>query len=178
MCGIVGVYEHGRTAGGVIERLLVAMRDTLAHRGPDGEGLFLSDDRRWASVIAGWRSSTSTAAHSRWQGQDGAILVFNGEIYNYPELRSSLEADGAQFRTNCDTEVILHLYRRYGERCVEHMTGMFAFALWDPSLRRIFFARDHVGEKPLYWADRDGVFVFASEIKALLEHPTVPRRGQ
>jgi asparagine synthase (glutamine-hydrolysing) len=108
-------------------------------------------------------------------GEDGTCLVFNGEIYNYPMLRRSLTQSGVRFKTNCDTEVILHLYKRHGDACVEHLTGMFAFAIWDPRLERVFFARDPIGEKPFYWADVGGVFVFASEIKALLEHPAVPR---
>ncbi len=108
-------------------------------------------------------------------GDDGSCLVFNGEIYNYPVLRRSLTESGVCFKTHSDTEVILHLFRRYGDACVEHLTGMFAFAIWDPSQERVFFARDPIGEKPFYWADIDGVFVFASEIKALLEHPIVPR---
>jgi len=108
-------------------------------------------------------------------GTDGTCLVFNGEIYNYPELRQRLIAEGTRFRTHCDTEVILHLYERYGDACVEHLTGMFAFVIWDERRRRLFFARDPIGEKPLYWAASNGTFVFASEIKALLEHPSVER---
>jgi len=155
--------------------LLVRMRETLHHRGPDGEGLFLSPDRR---VGFGHRRLAIVDLAGGAQpmfGDDGTCLVFNGEIYNYPALRRSLIETGARFKTNSDTEVILHLYRRFGEECVEHLTGMFAFAIWDPRRERVFFARDPIGEKPFYWADVDGVFVFASEIKALLEHPAVPR---
>ena len=175
MCGIVGVFEHGRGAGGVTPELLVRMRETLYHRGPDGEGLFVSDDRR---LGFGHRRLSIVDLEGGAQpmfDRGGACLVFNGEIYNYPALRRHLEADGVRFDTHCDTEVILHLYRRYGERCVEHMTGMFAFALWDPDRGEVLFARDPIGEKPFYWTDHDGVFLFASEIKAILEHPAAPR---
>ena len=175
MCGIVGVFEYGRSAGSLTEELVVRMRETLHHRGPDGEGVFVSEDRR---VGFGHRRlaiiDLDGGAQPMFDDSD-RCLVFNGEIYNYPVLRKSLEADGVRFRTDCDTEVILHLYRRYGERCVDHLTGMFAFALWDPDRRRVFFARDPLGEKPLYWADAGGTFIFGSEIKALLEHPLVAR---
>jgi asparagine synthase (glutamine-hydrolysing) len=106
-------------------------------------------------------------------GDDGHVLVFNGEIYNYPELRRELEKDGVKFRTNCDTEVILKLYERSGEDCVDRLNGMFAFAIWDPQQRHLFFARDRIGEKPFYWTDSNGEFIFGSEIKALLAHPDV-----
>jgi asparagine synthase (glutamine-hydrolysing) len=109
-------------------------------------------------------------------GQRGEVLVFNGEIYNYPELRRKLEADGVLFATHCDTEVILHLYARVGMSCVDHLNGMFAFALWDPEQECLFFARDRLGEKPFYWADAGGRFIFGSEIKALLAHPSVMPR--
>jgi asparagine synthase (glutamine-hydrolysing) len=175
MCGIVGIFEYGRTAGGVSDDLVVRMRETLRHRGPDGEGIFVSADRRLG--FGHRRLSIIDLEHGAQPmfGERGTCLVFNGEIYNYPELRERLIADGVEFRTHCDSEVILHLYERYGEDCVEHLTGMFAFAIWDPRRDHVFFARDPIGEKPLYWAQRHGAFVFASEIKALLEHPAVER---
>jgi asparagine synthase (glutamine-hydrolysing) len=175
MCGLVGVFEYGRSMGTVTPDLVVAMRDAVAHRGPDGEGLYISDDRRWG---AGHRRLSIVDLANGAQpmfGSSGECLVFNGEIYNYPRLRTELEHKGVRFATNCDTEVILHLYALYGERCLEHLNGMFAFALWDPKVDAVFFARDRVGEKPLYWSDHDGVFVFGSEIKALLKHPSVKR---
>jgi asparagine synthase (glutamine-hydrolysing) len=175
MCGIVGVFEHGRSRGGVTPDLLIRMRETLHHRGPDGEGLFVTEDRRLGFGHRRLSIVDLEAGAQPMFDSGGACLVFNGEIYNYPALRRELEADGVRFRTHCDTEVILHLYRRHGERCVEHMTGMFAFALWDPVRGEVLFARDPIGEKPLYWADRDGTFLFGSEIKAILEHPVAPR---
>ena len=175
MCGITGVFEYGRTQGGVTDDLVLRMRETLRHRGPDGEGVYITPDRR---VGFGHRRLAIVDIAGGAQpmfGPNGTCVVFNGEIYNYPALRAQLEADGARFETRCDTEVILHLYERLGERCVEQLNGMFAFALWDPRDRSVFFARDHVGEKPLYWADHAGTFVFGSEIKAILQHPAVPR---
>ena len=175
MCGITGILEYGRAVGGVSEELVLRMTETLEHRGPDGEGMYVSDDHRLGLGNRRLAILDIEGGSQPMFGQDGTCLVFNGEIYNYPALRKSLTAAGARFRTHCDTEVILHLYERYGERCVDHLTGMFAFALWDSKRDRLFFARDPIGEKPFYWADVGGVFVFGSEIKALLEHPLVPR---
>ena len=175
MCGIVGVFEYSRSRGGVSEQLLVRMRDTLRHRGPDGEGVFVSLDQRLGFAHRRLAIVDLEGGAQPMFGEDGMCLVFNGEIYNYPALRTRLERDGARFRTNCDTEVILHLYARHGDSCVEQLTGMFAFALWDARRDRVFFARDPIGEKPFYWTNSGGVFVFGSEIKALLEHPAVER---
>jgi asparagine synthase (glutamine-hydrolysing) len=175
MCGIAGIFEYGRASGGIEESVLLRMRETIRHRGPDGEGLFVSPDRRLGFAHRRLAIIDLDGGAQPMHGPNGTCLVFNGEIYNYPALRATLLAEGVRFRTRCDTEVILHLYQRYGDRCVEHLTGMFAFALFDPERQRVFFARDPIGEKPLYWADRAGVFVFASEIKALLEHPLIPR---
>jgi asparagine synthase (glutamine-hydrolysing) len=175
MCGIVGLFEYGRTRGGVSEDVLTRMRDTLSHRGPDGEGLYITPDERLG--FGHRRLSIVDLEHGAQPmfDENGTCLVFNGEIYNYPDLRRELLAQGVTFKTHCDSEVILHLYRMYGEACVEHMTGMFAFAIWDPQREHVLVARDPIGEKPLYWAARHGVFVFSSEIKALLEHPSVDR---
>jgi asparagine synthase (glutamine-hydrolysing) len=151
------------------------MRETMRHRGPDGEGLFITADRRLGFGHRRLAIVDIAGGAQPMFADDGTCLIFNGEIYNYPVLRRSLTASGVRFKTNSDTEVILHLYKRYGDECVEHLTGMFAFAIWDPGRERVFFARDPIGEKPFYWADVGGVFVFASEIKALLEHPAVPR---
>ena len=175
MCGIAGIFEWGRSVGTVSEDLVVRMRETIRHRGPDGEGVYISPDRRLGLGHRRLAIVDIAGGAQPMFGDDGTCLVFNGEIYNYPALRRSLTESGVDFKTNSDTEVILHLYKRYGDACVEHLTGMFAFAIWDPRMERVFFARDPIGEKPFYWADVDGAFVFASEIKALLEHPAVPR---
>ena len=175
MCGIAGLFEYGHTSGSVSTELVVRMRETLRHRGPDGEGVYVTPDRRVG--LGHRRLSIIDLDHGAQPmfGNEGTCLVFNGEIYNYPELRERLTAEGVRFRTHCDTEVILHLYERHGDACVEHLTGMFAFVIWDERRGRLFFARDPIGEKPLYWTTRNGTFIFASEIKALLEHPSVER---
>ncbi|MGW3150756.1 asparagine synthase (glutamine-hydrolyzing) [Streptomyces sp. NPDC001177] len=173
MCGITGVYAYGRAAGGVTPGMVETMRETLAHRGPDGAGLHVSEDRR---VGLGHRRLAIVDLEHGTQpmfGERGECLVFNGEIYNYPTLRRRLELLGARFRTSCDTEVILHAYRHYGDECVKLLTGMFAFALWDPHRERMLFARDPLGEKPFYWTSQNGTFLFASEVKALLAHPQI-----
>jgi asparagine synthase (glutamine-hydrolysing) len=173
MCGFVGVYEYGLRQGTLTLPLLDEMRDTLRHRGPDGEGTYMSEDRR---VGLAHRRLAIVDPHGGDQpmfGPNGECLVFNGEIYNYPGLRKDLEQDGQRFETDCDTEVILHLYRRHGADCVRHLTGMFAFALWDPERRELILARDPIGEKPLYWTRQGGRLLFGSEIKAMLAHPAV-----
>ncbi|NIP80624.1 MAG: asparagine synthetase B, partial [Gemmatimonadetes bacterium] len=178
MCGIVGVW-HAGTAGPVDRDVLVRMRDVMVHRGPDGAGLWLSDDRRVG--LAHRRLAIVDLAESAGQpmtNEDGTVVVaFNGEIYNHLELRRELEAAGHVFRTDhSDTEVIVHGYEEWGLDCVERFRGMFAFGLWDGSARRLWLVRDRIGVKPLYWTTRDGRFRFASETKALLADPDVPRR--
>ena len=173
MCGIVGVFDYRNSRGAVREEQIVRMRETLHHRGPDAEGVWISEDGR---VGLGHRRLSIVDISGGAQpmiGDRGEVLVFNGEIYDYPRLRRTLEQEGVTFRTNCDTEVILALYAKYGKACIEHLTGMFAFALWDPNTEELFFARDRVGEKPFHWADVDGVMIFGSEIKAVLAHPLV-----
>ena len=103
------------------------------------------------------------------------MVVLNGEIYNYRELRTELEARGHRFSTHTDTEVIVHLYEDHGDYCVDHLRGMFAFALWDRGRRRLLIARDRVGKKPLFYCERDGELWFGSEAKAILQDPTIPR---
>ncbi len=144
------------------------MTRSLAHRGPDDERVHVS-----GSIGLGHRrlSIIDLAAGQQPMGSaDGQIwIVFNGEIYNYRQLRADLEGDGHRFRTHSDTETILHLYERYGTSCLKYLRGMFAFAIWDGRRRRIFCARDRLGQKPLYYVQRGEEILFASEIKALLE---------
>ena len=176
MCGIAGVYEFGRARGSVTPQLVVRMRDTLHHRGPDDAGSYVSPDER---VGLGSRRLAIVDIAGGAQpmfGRNGEALVFNGEIYNYPALRRELEEEGVRFATHCDTEVVLRLYELHGPDCVDFLNGMFAFALWEPDRERMFFARDRLGEKPFYWTQADGRFIFASEIKALLEHPAMDAR--
>jgi len=178
MCGVCGVFSYAsRNSKPVDLALLTRMRDTLTHRGPDDQGVYLSEDcrlglgHRRLSII-----DLSSAARQPMMNEDGTLsLVYNGEIYNYLELKAGLETRGHRFRTKSDTEVIIHLYEELGVECVKAMHGMFSFALWDSHAERLFLARDRLGVKPLYYADKEGVFIFGSEPKALLEHPLVSR---
>lgn len=173
MCGIVAIFRFdGRE---VDERQLNSMRDQIAHRGPDDAGCYVS-----GTVGLGHRRLTivdlTPAGHQPMSNEDGTIwIVFNGEVYNYVELRAELIARGHRFASHSDTETIVHLWEEEGERCVERLGGMFSFVLWD-SRRKIFFgARDRIGIKPFhYYVDRHQ-FVCASEVKALLAAPGVPR---
>lgn len=173
MCGICGVaFLDPRHQ--VNEQLLVAMRDTLTPRGPDEAGLYLDGNVGLASR----RLSIIDLAegHQPMANEDGSVWVaFNGEIYNFKELRGPLEDGGHKFATNSDTEVILHAYEEYGPDCLEHFNGMFAFAIYDRKARRLFLARDRVGLKPLHYLWDGQRFLFASELKALLRDPSVPR---
>lgn len=173
MCGIAGVCDlNGQP---VSSTLLKRMSDSLAHRGPDGDGQFAEGPvglgHRRLAVI-----DLSVAARQPMMSSCGRyVLIYNGEIYNFQELRAELEARGHWFRSRTDTEVVLNAFVEWGEQAIDRLNGMFALALWDRRLRRLFLARDRYGIKPLYWYYRNGVFVFASEIKAILEHPHVSR---
>ncbi|MFN7944712.1 MAG: asparagine synthase (glutamine-hydrolyzing) [Blastocatellia bacterium] len=167
MCGITGTASP-RQFHALNESRMMQMRDTLRHRGPDGAGLWMRP-----GVALGHRRLAIVDLHNGQQpmtNEDGTIhIVFNGEIYNHRELRPLLEAHGHQYRTNCDTETIIHLYEQFGAQCVQHLRGMFAFAIWDENRRQLLLARDRLGIKPLYYTlSDDGTIYFASEIKALL----------
>src|SRR5215813_1477895 len=168
MCGIAG--HVGPTA----RELLPTMLGLLKHRGPDDSGIYSSDDAglgmtRLAIVdLVTGQQPMSDPAGRYW-------IVFNGEIYNFRQLRTTLEAEGRTFRTRSDTEVIVQAYAAWGEACVERLRGMFAFAIWDTARRRLFLARDRLGKKPLYYWHRGHLFLFASEPKALFCHPAVAR---
>jgi asparagine synthase (glutamine-hydrolysing) len=174
MCGIAGIF-HLDTPKPVDPARVKQMLDVIAHRGPDGEGVWTAagvglGQRRLAIIdIAGGTQPMHSA--------DGKLtVVFNGEIYNYRELRVDLEAWGAEFRTNSDTEVILHGWRRWGSACLDHFTGMFAIALFDHDQQCLFVARDRLGVKPFYYTElSDGAVLFGSELKALLAHPRLRR---
>src|SRR5262249_45600894 len=146
------------------------MCDVIEHRGPDDCGYFIGKGvtigmRRLSIIdLAGGRQPLAN--------EDASIrVVFNGEIYNYRELRRELVSRGHRFRTDSDTEVIVHLYEEEGERCVEKMRGMFAFAVYDRNRQSILLARDRLGIKPLHYAILDGALIFGSEIKSILQHP-------
>jgi asparagine synthase (glutamine-hydrolysing) len=176
MCGICGAFSYGWSAGDESVNVR-AMRDAMAHRGPDDAGLHVSADRR---VALGHRRLSivdlSPAGHQPMSNEDGTVWIsFNGEIYNHAELRSGLEARGHVYRSRSDTETLVHLYEEHGLGMLRHLRGMFAFAIWDSRRERLFLARDRVGIKPLYYTVADGRFLFGSEIKALLAHPAVER---
>jgi asparagine synthase (glutamine-hydrolysing) len=174
MCGICGVLAFNDSFA-CDERVIVAMRDTMTHRGPDDAGVWRSPSGR---VALGHRRlsivDVSHSGHQPMSNEDGSVWVaFNGEIYNHDELRPGLEARGHRYRSRCDTETIVHLYEEEGPRCVEQLDGMFALAVWDERRRELFLARDRLGKKPLYWTRTPAGLAFASEIKALLRHPAV-----
>lgn len=170
MCGITGILQFDE-ASQVNEALLVRMRDTLAHRGPDGAGVMVRGriglaHRRLAIIdLSGGHQPMGNTAGNCW-------ITYNGELYNYRALRVQLEARGRVFVTDSDTEVLLSAYEVYGEGCVEMLEGMFAFAIWDARLQQLFMARDRLGIKPLYYSVSESQLRFASEIKALLLSPT------
>ena len=174
MCGITGMI-HLEQDLRQQEALLRRMQDTLRRRGPDQEGIFLSPRCAMAhtrlaviDVEKGRQPMEITA------GGETYTIVYNGELYNTPELRAQLEQEGVVFQTHCDTEVVLQSYAHWGPRCVEQCNGIFAFAIWEHSAQRLFLARDRIGVKPLFYAEIPGGLVFGSEIKALLQHPDVP----
>ena len=172
ICGIVGREPIDRDA-------LARMTAVLRHRGPDDEGFHVEERPDGVAVGLGFRRLSIidlVTGNQPIGNEDGSIqLVFNGEIYNYPELRAELESRGHRFATNADTEVIVHLYEERGARCVDRLNGMFAIALWDANQGELVLARDRFGKKPLYYADLGGSLLFGSELKALLEHPRCPR---
>jgi len=169
MCGICGIvlFEPERT---VDQDNLLAMRDRMVHRGPDDAGIFIDKNvglgHRRLSII------DLSSGHQPMSNEDGSIvIVFNGEMYNYQSLRDHLVTKGHQFKTRSDTEVIIHAYEKFGENCLEHFRGMFAFAIWDSNRRQLFAARDRLGKKPFYYVQCGDTFLFASEIKSILAHP-------
>src|SRR6267143_1180175 len=153
MCGIVGVLSFTNSSFRVSEPYLTRMRDVMSHRGPDGAGVFVSGDQR---LGLGFRRlaiiDLSERAMQPLSNEDGTLwIVFNGEIYNHTSLREKLESLGHEYRTHSDTETVIHLYEEYGADCVQHLRGMFAFAIWDGRRQRLFIARDRLGIKPLYY---------------------------
>ena len=172
MCGIAGIV---RSDGAPVDREMVArMNEAIRHRGPDDDGFYFSDGvglamRRLAIIdLKSGRQPIHNQDRTAW-------IVFNGEIYNYRELRAQLEELGHKFYTDSDTEAIVHAYDQYGTDCPKYLRGMFAFAIWDERTKSLFLARDRVGKKPLLYAELNGELVFGSEFTALLEHPGISR---
>jgi asparagine synthase (glutamine-hydrolysing) len=173
MCGIAGVIKFGRDARVQVDTIR-QMCSVMAHRGPDDDGLYVSGPvglgmRRLSIVdLARGHQPISNEDETAW-------IVFNGEIYNHAELREQLQARGHRYRTNSDTETIIHLYEEYGRDCVRHLRGMFAFAIWDVNKQRLFIARDRLGIKPLYYRLTPESLAFGSEIKVILPAGTQPK---
>ena len=174
MCGIAGIFNLNGEP--VSHRTIKAMTDAIAHRGPDGEGHYID-----VNIALGHRRlailDLSDAAHQPMRSRDGkVVLVYNGEIYNFRELRRELEEEGYDFRSSGDTEVVLNAYHAWGTDCITRFNGMFALAVWDGRSKSLFMARDRYGIKPLYYWHSGSTLLFASEIKALLQHEAVKRR--
>ena len=173
MCGIAGwINLENNHSQNHSEAVLHAMCERMKHRGPDSEGLWLDEQAalgmRRLSII-----DLHTGEQPVYSEDRSIVVVMNGELYNFREVRSELEKRGHKFETNTDTEILPHLYEEYGEAMVEHLNGMFAFALWDKRRKKLLIARDRFGEKPLYYGVFEGSLFFASEPKVLLENPSV-----
>jgi asparagine synthase (glutamine-hydrolysing) len=175
MCGICGVWEYGAGEGRIESSLLTRMRDEMTHRGPDDAGELIFDKRRGGfgfrrlSII-----DLSAAGHQPMHGcDDRTWLVFNGEIYNHAVLRADLEKRGHKYSSRTDSETILHLYEERGLDFIHDLEGDYGIALWDANKEQLVLVRDRIGVKPLYFYHKDGRFIFASEIKAILQHPAV-----
>jgi len=169
MCGICGIYDYNEERP-VDKDILAKMNRRLVHRGPESEGYYIKENiglaHRRLKII------DVETGNQPMSNENGSIwIVFNGMIYNYIELRENLEKKGHRFKTKSDTEVIIHLYEEHGEECLRYLRGMFAFAIWDEKSEKLFLAKDRVGKKPLVYMELNGKFIFASEIKALLEFP-------
>ena len=168
MCGISGFFHFDMERPAKAETIK-KMTDVISHRGPDDEGFYVNQNvavgHRRLSII-----DLSTGKQPMFSTDNKIVLVFNGEIYNYIELREELKLLGNKFFTSSDTEVVINAYRTWGVDCQNHFNGMWAFALWDESLKRLFVSRDRIGEKPLYYSTFDKSFIFGSEIKALMAY--------
>ena len=167
MCGIVGFTNPVTDPENVLGRMM----DRIKHRGPDAGGQYIDENialgHRRLSII----DVSSSGDQPIFNEDKSKVIIFNGEIYNYRQLREKLVAAGHTFTTNTDTEVLLHGYEEYGEKLLNMLRGMFAFVIWDKNKKELFGARDFFGIKPLYYAVMNGTFMFGSEIKSFLEHP-------
>jgi asparagine synthase (glutamine-hydrolysing) len=173
MCRIAGYWDLGFKGGYEREAVLKAMRDALAYAGPDDAGSCLDDKE---AVALGHRRLSiielSSLGHQPMAGESGRVwITYNGEVYNFPEIRSELEQRGHKFISHSDTEVVLKSYEAWGIDCVQKFRGMWAFAIWDKNKEELILCRDRLGVKPLYWYWKDNLFIFASELKAMHQHP-------
>ncbi len=175
MCGLTGIFDT-RGQREIDSDILTRMTNAIRHRGPDGEGTYVAPGiglgHRRLSII-----DIAGGAQPMYNADRSVALVYNGEIYNFPDIKNELERLGYRFRTHCDTEIILHGWEEWGETCVDKFSGMFAFVLWDSRKDTLFLARDRLGKKPLYYSILpNGLMLFGSEIKALRQHPDFPHK--
>ncbi len=175
MCGLTGIF-HPDHAGPIDAALLRRMNTAIAHRGPDGDGFHIEDGvglgHRRLSIV-----DVAGGGQPMFNEDESVVIVFNGEIYNFPELRPKLQALGHVFRNRCDTEAVVHAWESWGPDCLQHLNGMFTFALWDRNQQTLFLARDRLGKKPLYYGRTTaGALVFGSELASLAQVPDLPRR--
>ena len=173
MCGIAGKINLDKNQS-LNPQELKRMSDSIDHRGPDDAGFYINENVGFAfrrlSII------DLKFGHQPLSNEDGSIwIVFNGEIYNYKELKNNLQSQGHIFKTDCDTETIVHLYEQYGTDCLQYLRGMFAFAIWDNNEKTLFCARDRFGIKPFYYYSDNKQFTFGSEIKAILQSENIDR---
>lgn len=176
MCGICGIVKQGSRK--VEEGSLRSMLRELLHRGPDDEGVYFKETSKCSVALGHRRLSIIDLSGGRqpiFNEDKSIVIVLNGEIYNFRELRDELEKRGHSFQTHSDTEVVVHLYEDYGEKCLNYLRGAWAFAIWDEKNSRLFLARDRVGKRPLLYAFHNGDFIFASEFKALLAYPGISK---
>ncbi|TAL70071.1 MAG: asparagine synthase (glutamine-hydrolyzing) [Bacteroidetes bacterium] len=175
MCGIAGIFEYSVSDNQINDKILKSMSDVIQHRGPDSDGQWISEDykcglafRRLAII------DLSEAANQPMLTADGKFsIVFNGEVYNHLTIREELEKSGYKYKSRSDTETILYGYREYGTEILSKLLGMWGMAIWDNDKKELFIARDRIGIKPLYYTISNGRFIFGSEIKAILQHPSV-----
>ncbi len=174
MCGITGIYNF-KDSKDVDRELLQHMTDVIQHRGPDADGIYVNGNiglgHRRLSII----DLSEAGQQPMFSDDEQLAIVFNGEIYNFLDYRDELQKRGHQFHSRTDTEVIIYLYREYGEKCLQYLRGMFAFALWDEQKQQLLLAIDRLGKKPLYYYCDGQRFVFGSELKCLVEDPTIPK---
>ena len=175
MCGICGFVDKMHIEDK--ELIVNKMMNKIIHRGPDDARSYVD-----TGIALGFRRLSIIDLEEGMQPifneDESLILVFNGEIYNYKDIKKDLLAKGHQFKTKTDSEVILHCYEEYGTDLFQHLRGMFAFVIWDKKTNTLFGARDFFGIKPFYYANSNGSFVFASEIKSIIEHPTIEKKSE
>ncbi len=174
MCGIVGILalDHGSIDPNIVQR----MNQSIFHRGPDSDGVRITDNRVALAMRRLAIIDVSGGDQPISNEDESVHVIHNGEIYNHETIRKELEAKGHRFRTQCDTEVLVHAYEEYGDDFPNRLQGMFAFALWDERRERLLLVRDRVGIKQLFYTTRNGELIWGSELKGILQHPNVERR--